>query len=600
MHLILNQPSFIDQPKTTPAISNLETTRPHSYIKSFHGDLRLILDAFERYELDIKDYLNPEYQEFSEDIKKLKGNQLNNLIGSMLACAGSLFAFSMNGAIAAQCTALPFVLRATVAASPLLVGGFLRIYSAYQADQGRGKENILQLLGLSVLGMLGNIMTLRFMVEDEDLSTLTPEQCWPLIISGAFIGLGLGTYSSGMTLGARTAANNSIDLWHDNLQEISDILKTALADKGTITSSDKINIKPGFMSKSISFILRNHAAIYSAVIAGVANTSPSIPITLNAYAEIFKLSNSVRIGLFAGIQIMAMGGIYLFLNNPMYDQLLKNNNKLTPEQAKKIATYTGQALFSSGLTFWNEIEQLTPSDMQELWSAIMIYSASYGVLTSITTTGTFTLMSRCVPHLDASLTIARAVTVSAICRVIPLVNTTLTPTQLNQGSLLIMSMALGIFAFVNHDNIPESMMYIYTAFCGVVCFAVVARLVTQTPDKVGLVTGASSGIGAFVGFPLSVLMAWLQEYNPTDGVCPSGVVHNTQSFQLLLPALVSATTLILLSTPDIKQATSSFRKRFSMFEPVPVKAPVEPFEMEQIELPSTPSFNMSDQAILKI
>jgi hypothetical protein len=584
MNHVLNQYLFVDNPDTTESVRDLKTTTPQPYIRNFHGDLRLILDAFERYELNIKDYLDPEYQDFLEDIKKLKGNQLNNFIGSILACAGSLFAFSMNGAIAAQCTGLHFVLRATVAASPLLLGGFLRIYSAYEADRGRGRENILQLLGLSVLGMVGNIMILRFMVDNEDLSTITPEQCWPLILSGAFIGVGLGTYSSGMTLGARTAANHSIDLWHNNLQEVSDILKTALIDKGKVTSSDQIEIKLGFMSNSISFILRNHAAIYSAVIAGVANTSPSIPITINAYAEMFKLSNSVRIALFAGIQIMAMGGIYRFLNNPMYDQLLKNNDKLTPEQAKKIATYTGQASFSSGLTFWEEISQLTPNDIQELWHAIIIYSASYGALTSLTTTGVFTLMSRCVPNIEASLTIARAVTLSSICRVIPLINSSLTPTKLNQGSLLIMSMALGVFAFVNHDDIPESMMYIYSAFCGVVCFAVVARLVNQTPDHVGLVTGASSGIGAFVGFPLSVLMVWLKEYNPTDGICPNGVIHDTMSFQLLLPALVSATALLVLSTPDIKQAVYSFRQRFFMFQPVTIEAAVEENTIGEIEL----------------
>ena len=137
--------------------TDLETSVTKQYIQNFHGDLKLIVDTFEHYGVDIKDYLDPAFQEFSEDIKKLRGNQLNNLIGSMLACAGSLFAFSMNGAIAAQCTSLPLIIRATVASSPLLVGGFLRVFSAYQADQGRGKENILQLLGLSVLGMLSLI-----------------------------------------------------------------------------------------------------------------------------------------------------------------------------------------------------------------------------------------------------------------------------------------------------------------------------------------------------------------------------------------------------------------------------------------------------------
>ena len=572
--------------------TDLETSVTKQYIQNFHGDLKLIVDTFEHYGVDIKDYLDPAFQEFSEDIKKLRGNQLNNLIGSMLACAGSLFAFSMNGAIAAQCTSLPLIIRATVASSPLLVGGFLRVFSAYQADQGRGKENILKLLGLSVLGMMGNIMILRLMIKNEDLSTITPEHCWPLIVSGIFIGLGLGTYASGMTLGARTAANNSIDLWHDNLQEVSDILKKALVEKGLILPSKIIKIQPGITSKAISFILRKHAAIYSAIIAGIANTSPSIPITINAYADTLELSNSMRTALFAGIQLMAMTGIYLLLNNPMYDQLLNNNKQLTPEQAKKIATYSGQALFASGLTLYDEIKQLTPDDMKELWSAVVLYSASYGVLTSITTTGVFTMMSRCVPRVDASLTIARAITVSSLFRAIPLINTSLTPTQLNQGSLLIISIALGLYACVDKKNIPESMTYIYAAFCGVVCFAVVARLVEKTPNKVGLVTGASSGVGAFVGFPLSLMMAWLQEYNPTEGVCPSDVPHETMSLQLLLPAIVSAMALLSLLTPAIKQFTFSLRHHFTTFKPAPKKVPLEDSAGNNIELQQSEEFTI--------
>jgi hypothetical protein len=516
--------------------------------------------------LDIKDYLDPEFQEFSEDIKQLRGNQLNNLVGSVLACAGSLFAYSMNGAIAAQCTSLPLMLRATIAASPLLVGGFLRVFSAYQADLGYGKENILQLLSLSVLGMMGNVTILS--LRNGDLSTITAAQCWPLIVSGAFIGLGLGTYSSGMTLGARTAANNSMDLWHDNLQEISEMIKTALLEKGRTLPLEPIQIKPGLFSHSISFILRKHAAVYSAIIAGIANTSPSIPITINAYADELKLTNTTRTILFAGIQITAMVGIYVLLNNPIYDQLLKNNKNLTPDQAKKIAIYSGQALFASGLNFWEEVKQLTPRDVNELWSAIILYSASYGVLASITTTGVFTMVSRCVPARDASLTIARAVTVSSLFRTIPLMNTALTPTQLNQGSLLMMSLALGIYACVDKERIPESMLYLYAAFCGVVCFSVVARLVEETPNKVGFVTGASSGIGAFVGFPLSLMMAWLQSYNPTEGVCKSNTPRAIMSLQLLLPAAISATALIGLSASACKQNVSSLRARFSMFQPV--------------------------------
>ena len=546
------------------------------YINNFHGDLWLVLKEYEKWGLGIGEFIRPEFQPYADDIIRLRGTQLNNFIGSICACAASLFAFSMNSALAAQCTSLSLELRATVAASPLLVGGFLRVFAAQQTDIGRGKENILELLGLSVLGMIGNILILKFMVENEDLSTITSANCWPLIMSGVFIGLGLGTYASGMTLGARTASNHSVDLWHDNLQDISKLLTTALRKAGKISPSDDIKISPGMMSHTISFILRKKAALYSAIIAGIANVSPSIPITINAYAEILSLSNISRTALFAGIQLSLMLGIYCLLNNPFYDQLRKNNKNLTHEQAKDIAMYAGQSLFANNGTLFDQIRHLTSQDKEELWAAIILYAASYGVLTAITTTGSYTLMSRCVSKIDASLTIARAITVSSICRAMPLLhpsfrsgtstNPLFTPTHLNQGSLLIMSVALATFAFVDKENLPQSMIYLYAAFCGVVCFSVVARIVAQTPTKVGLITGASSGIGAFVGFPLSLLMVWMKKYNPEQGECSNGEKHQTISFQLLLPVAISFTTLAYISTPMIKRSISNLRQG-SMFRP---------------------------------
>ena len=535
-------------------------------IEHFHGDLRLILDTFEQYGLNINDYLAPELQAYTDDLKKLHGNQLNNFIGSMLACSGSLFAFSMNGAIAAQCTSLSPELRAAVAASPLLVGGFLRVLSAYKTDLGQGKESILHLLSLSVLGMIGNILILNLLAKNEDLSTITPEQCWPLILSGAFIGIGLGTYSSGMILGARSAANHSVDKWEENLEKISATLRSALAEKGI--SAQGIIIQEDTLAKRLRFILRKHAAVYSAAIAGIANTAPSIPITINAYAEQLGLTNTARTALFASLQLMIMGGIYLLLNNPVYDQLLKNNLTLGPAKARELAERIGQSLFSSGLTLKEEIQQLTLADWKELWAAVILYSVSYGVLTSITTTGRFTLLARCVPKTEASLTIARAVTLSSFFRAIPLLFPMLTPKQLNQHSLLVMSIALSLFTFVDKKHIPESMLYVYSIFCGVVCFAVVARLVEKTPNKVGLITGFSSGIGAFAGFPLSLLMAWLQKYNPTDGVCPNGVPRETMSLQLLLPAVISALTLCGLLANRSMRSVSNYRNHMVSFQPV--------------------------------
>lgn len=148
-----------------------------------------------------------------KDIKQLKGSQLNNLIGSIFAYAGSLFAYSMNGAIAAQCTSLPLVLRAAIASSPCL---------------------------------------------------------------------------------------------------------------------------PMKSSQKLSFILRKNAMIYSEMIAGIANTSPSIPITINAYAENLELKNSTRTIIFASIQCFIMLCIYKLLNTPVYDQLRKNNPRLSHEEAKNL------------------------------------------------------------------------------------------------------------------------------------------------------------------------------------------------------------------------------------------------------------------------
>ena len=133
---------------------------------------------------------------------------------------------------------------------------------------------------------------------------------------------------------------------------------------------------------------------------------------------------------------------------------------------------------------------------------------------------------------------------------------------------MVMSLAMATFAAVDYEGIPEGMMYLYGVFCGIVCFAVVARLVEKIPNKVGIVTGASSGIGAFAGLPFSLIMAWIQDYNPQSGVCLSGAVHETRSFQLFLPVLVSVMALLTLLVPACNRSMPAIRHCFTHFRPV--------------------------------
>ena len=376
---------------------DVEAPSQPQYIQHFYNDYDLVLKAFARWNVDITEFLDPEFQAFSEQFKNLSGNQLSNIIGSILACGGSTFAYSMNGAIASQCTSLTPVLRALIATSPLAVGGVLRILSAAHADEGWGKNNILLLLSLSVLGMAMNIAILQYI----DLPTLAPQECWPLILAGVFIGLGLGTYASGMILGTRSASNVSTAARRNNLKEISSILTRAVFLRGDISSTQTIHIEPDFISNNLSFILHRHAGVYSAVIAGIANASPFIPITINANPG--SLSNTEIISLLASLQILIMIGINLFLQNPIYDQLLKSMQQATPEQVRRLALYGGQTLFPSAFSLKEEFSQLTPEEIKGLWIAVIFYSASYGVLLSLSTTGVSTMMSKCLTRVESLL-----------------------------------------------------------------------------------------------------------------------------------------------------------------------------------------------------
>lgn len=530
--------------------SNLE--EKIAYIENFFGDLDLIRAECKKYGIDFALLLQPEDQPLANDILQIQGTQLNNLLGSILACSASLFAFSMNSSIASQCTSLSAMERTVIAVSPLIVGSVLRIYSSNEADHGKGKANILQSLSASILGMIGLILILRLAVENEDLSSITSISSIPLTICGIFIGLGLGTYAAGMTLGASAATNNSAELWESNLQKISVLLSEKVLENHPNQINTPIQIHPPFLSRNSTFILRQSSAVYSAVIAGIANMSPFIPIMINGYADELHLKNSARVTIFIGIQLAAMIAIYYLLNDPPYDQLRRNNASLSDEDAKRAAHIAGQRLFLDRRPWLDKIKLLTTKDRQELAYATFLYSASYGVLTSVITTGSLTFGPRCISSHNISFTIALAVVISSAFRAIPLLAPiSVTPTQMSQSSLLIMSAALSVFAFVDQDHIPESMQYIYAAFCGVVCYAVVARLLANAPERAGLITGASSGIGALTGAPLSLLMTYIQQYNPTNGTCPNQKPHETMSFQLLVPACISLLAAISLSVPQI-------------------------------------------------
>jgi hypothetical protein len=92
------------------------------------------------------------------------------------------------------------------------------------------------------------------------------------------------------------------------------------------------------------------------------------------------------------------------------------------------------------------------------------------------------------------------------------------------SALGIMMIGSFILKFAEDISMIQANMLIFGIFNGIGNFCVVDRVSYKIPQEVGLATGISSGIAAFLAFPISIIMA--QENNCFMGICALGFSYH--------------------------------------------------------------------------
>lgn len=469
-------------------------------------EYQLFIKYLKKKEIPIESVLPSNFIDEKNTILNLKGTALSQLLGGVINCGTGLFLYVLGGKLAKECISLKLLEQYTLAASPLMIGGILRIWATAQTDAGYGKETIIKLLSLSLVGVIGHVVFLSF---NSDLSRIEANS-WQypyLIFCNVLSGVGIATYSAGMTLGAAAAPNDTPDIWRTHLDKLSQLLNTKL--------------KAGFFEEKFAPIIRSNAAQYLAIIAGMSNLAPGIALIASVFL-IPKLGLRNTYLFFAGITFLGILATIRLVHDTPYDQLQHQNPQLSHEKAQEIAKYCGQTRFSSEKGFWPSLLELNKRESIEVFNATFDYTITFGVLTAMTSMGAIILNQRQFSIEEGSLTIAGVSMLSASMRTLmTLCPPVLTPKKIILSSFAMMIALTAIFAS-QKDKISSNLcLILFGLVNGVGNFAVVARISEALPEKIGLATGISSGIAAFLAFPMSIGMAYSEWFAP--GLCAFGL-----------------------------------------------------------------------------
>lgn len=492
---------------------------------------------------DRLDLIPADFHDNISDMLSVRGTPLNNLMGGIVDCGTGLFLYAMGGILAREFLALTQMQRYALAASPLLLGGILRVVvAAVESDYGRGKEGINVLLCSSILGVIGIIILLSI---SDNLSEITIEDWhyWLFMICNIFSGTGVAAYSAGMTLAAKFAPGDTTKLWSENLKNIP--------------------LEAGLIERSVPGLLRKGPAEYMALVAGVSNLAPGLTLIIARSLLIPELGLRNTYIIFAAITLAGIIGTHLLASNAVYDQLRVINPDLPKEQSRKIAQWMGQKLFSPETSFIETLSSMTVDERNEVVRACINYTTTFGLLTAITTTGLLTLVSRGMNTTNATLTIAGVSLISSALRgLLSILSSPLSPNTITNLSLLTMLVSSLVFALSKDQQTWTLMLYIFAVANGAGNFSVIAQIAQKMPDKVGLATGLSSGIAAFSAFPISILFAWLASYNKVHSTTASKVEQTDTAVQYLLATTLCAVSLIINLYP-----TTNCKKKLQQILP---------------------------------
>ncbi len=478
-------------------------------------------------------------KEHIPEIQRVSGTPFDNLLSGIVDCGTGLFLYAMGGTLAREFTALTNIQRYALAASPLLLGGVLRVVvAAIESDYGRGKEGIQTLLGTSLLGVTGIIILLSV---NNDFTTITINDWhyWLFLICNILSGTGVAAYSAGMTLAAKAAPDDTAVDWSARLSMLSAGLST--------------KITPNFSERSCGQIVRKGPAEYMALVAGVSNLAPGLTLIISRSLLIPALGLRNTYIIFAALTLCGMAATSALTSNAVYDQLLALNPQLTAEKSKILAQWMGQTLFSPPATLFQTLLTLNAVERNEIALACINYTTTFGLLTAITTTGLLTLVSRGMQTTEATLTIAGVSLISSALRgLLSIHSCSLSPNTITNVSLLTMLVSGFVFALSPDQKLWTAMLYVFAVANGAGNFSIIAQIAQKVPDKVGLATGLSSGLAAFSAFPISIAFAWLASYNRVISTSDSGVEQTDTAIQYILATAMCAASLIANLGPTVK------------------------------------------------
>ncbi|PJD93881.1 MAG: hypothetical protein CK424_01085 [Legionella sp.] len=492
----------------------------------------------------------PRYANYKSQMLQVEGSLPTIYAGLLVASISAYPAMSLSGAVANKLTSVPHFFRFALASSSVLLGGYLRIWGANKVDRGEGKQAILTLLAISIIGISGLGLSLP---NDDILAILTihDEQFWILGLCCLLAGAALAAYSPCMALSAKWAPADSVQFWSDNRKRLADKLgKPAIGQLDTI-------------ERSLAFLLRQNAPGYMATIGGLGNITPAFTLLLlSGMVPSIGLKNTCA--SFLLLYATAFVAIYYLIQDSPYDQLIKLN--VSPKHANELACFMGQkSQPSSTEPYWSRIQQLSVRDKLALLLICTNYITTLGTLFTIASGGAVTFTLRGLAPDEATKILGYLVGLDAIVRtLIPMLRVSVHADVLSNYAFLGMTVSSCAAAISPHQSIWLPALFVFSIFNGIGNSSVVTQISEHLSADISLATGLSSGAGAFSSFFISLLAGKMATYNQLD----TGYEYFT--ITLLAVISLSANTAFIYSkrsdSPAVSTQDSDEDFSFSMVE----------------------------------
>jgi NNP family nitrate/nitrite transporter-like MFS transporter len=338
-------------------------------------------------------------------------------------------------------------------AMPALSGSLLRIPFSAWVDTTGGRKPFLVLLALSLAGMAGLTATVSLLDTAEAGPWL-----YPLLIALALLcGCGIATFSVGAS---------QVSYWFP----------------------------------------RQRQGYALAIYAGIGNLAPGLFSVLIPLA----LTSLGLAGSYAGwLGLLAAGSVlyWVFGRNAWYFQLTGRGTE--PEEARRIASERGQALFPSG-TLAQSLRR--SAGAWRTWALVLIYFTTFGGFIALTAwLPTYWTSYFGVSAITAGLLTASYSVLTSVVRIIGgILSDRLREGGENTAILALLIMMAGALVMVNAQQLALALPGIVLLAFGMgICNAAVFKIVPQAvPQAVGGAVGWVGGLGAFGGFAIPPMLAF--------------------------------------------------------------------------------------------